>query len=121
MRVQRRISELVTVEVEGSQHDEIFDGLASLEEAFGEKACGKCKGEALCFVVRENKDGDKFYEMHCKAKDCRAKLRMSMRKKGGNLYPKRKAGKNYASGLEQDAWLPNNGWMIWDKTAEKER
>ena len=109
-----------SVEATGSTHTELWEELAALEEAFTETTCGKCGGSHIRHIVRENDDGDKFYEVHCQNMKCRAKLRMSQRKKGGNLYPRRKAVANDSSGLEEGAWLPNGGWMRWDKEKNKE-
>jgi len=109
-----------SVQAEGESHAELWEQLAQLEEAFGEHQCGKCEGTHVRHVVRENDGGDKFYELHCLKKGCRARLRMSVRKKGGVFYPKRKAGENDSSGLEQGAWLPNGGWMKYNAQIGKE-
>lgn len=112
------------VMAEGETHAEIWKQLAELEEAFGESTCGKCGSQDIRHIVRTNEGGDEFYELHCQSKDggrfCRARLRMSVRKKEKAFYPKRKAGENDASGLEQGAWLPNNGWMRYNKETGKE-
>jgi hypothetical protein len=107
-----------TFEVEGNGHAEIWEQLASLAEAFGEKKCGKCNSEDIRHVVRENEGGDKFYELHCQ--NCRARLRMSVTKKDKQFFPKRKAGKDDASGLAEGTYLPHNGWMKFDKASNKE-
>jgi len=103
---------------EGESHAEIWEQLAQLEEAFGESACGQCKSMDVRHVVRENESGDKFYELHCM--HCYARLRMSVRKKGGAFYPRRKAVENDASGLEAGQWLPHYGWMRYNKDTGKE-
>jgi len=108
------------VEANGESHAELWEQLASLAEAFGERVCGKCQNEEIRHVVRENDGGDKFYELHCQNSKCRARLRMSVTKKEKQFFPKRKAGKDDASGLEEGKWLPNNGWMRFDKDLNKE-
>lgn len=106
------------VEATGESHAELWEQLASLEEAFGEHKCGKCSSEDVRHVVRENDGGDKFYELHCQ--NCRARLRMSVTKKEKGFFPKRKAGKDDASGLAEGTWLPSNGWMKFSKELNKE-
>jgi hypothetical protein len=108
------------VMAEGESHADVWSQLAELEEAFGEDTCGKCNGTNLRHVVRENDGGDKFYELHCIHWKCRARLRMSVRKKGQNFYPRRKAVENDASGLSEGTYLPNNGWMKFNKETGKE-
>lgn len=119
MRVRVRVGNSV-IEAEGENHADLWEQLATLQEAFSTEPCGKCGTEDVRYVARENADGDKFYELHCTNRNCRAKLRMSQRKKGGNLYPRRKAGANDSSGLDEGAWLPDNGWMRWDRETGKE-
>lgn len=102
MKVTKTIGNL-TVHFEGETQKDIFKQLSSLEEVFGEKACGKCGSENLRFVVREN-DGNEFYELRCM--DCGAKLSFGAHKKGGGLFPKRK---------DSDGnWLPDKGWQKWN-------
>jgi len=108
------------VVAEGNDLPELWAELASLQEAFGEAKCGKCGKDAIRYVAREDAEGNKYYELHCQSKGCYAKLRMSQRKKTGNLYPRRKAGSNDKSGREEGAWLPDNGWMKYDKETGKE-
>lgn len=103
MKVQLKVSPRVIVEAEGSKQTEIFEELASLQEVFSQKQCGKCENEELRFVVREV-DGNKFYELHCLK--CRAKLAFGVHKQSPTLFPKRKDGEDY---------LPDNGWMRWDR------
>lgn len=106
------------IEAQGEDHAAVWEQLASLSEAFGERACGKCNSEEIRHVVRENDGGDKFYELHCQK--CRARLRMSVTKKDKRFFPKRKAGKDDASGLEEGKYLPNGGWMRFDPATKKE-
>lgn len=117
MKVQVRCGS-GSVVAEGETHADLWEQLAQLQEAFGESICGKCHKSNLRHVVRTNDDGDKFYELHCQ--DCRARLRMSQVKKGGNFYPRRKAVENDSSGLAQGEWLPNRGWMKYDHDTKKE-
>ena len=119
MKVQRKCGHGF-VEAEGENHAELWEQLAKLEEAFGETTCGKCNGEELRHVVRENSDGDKFYELHCLNSKCRSKLRMSVRKKGGAFFPKRRASEKDATGLESGTYLPHRGWMRYNKETGKE-
>jgi len=108
------------IEAQGEGHAELWEQLASLAEAFGERQCGKCNSEDIRHVVRENDGGDKFYELHCQKVGCRARLRMSVTKKDKRFFPKRKAGKDDASGIEEGKYLPHGGWMKFDPATKKE-
>jgi hypothetical protein len=108
------------VQAEGDNHADIWKQLAELQEAFGERVCGKCQSDDIRYVHRQNEGGDDFFELRCQAKGCYAKLRMSVRKKEKCFYPKRKAGKDDATGLTEGEWLPSNGWVRWDRKNEKE-
>jgi translation initiation factor 2 beta subunit (eIF-2beta)/eIF-5 len=87
---------------------DLFEQLAQFDEVFGNKACGKCDGHDLAYVVREVND-NKFYELRCR--DCGAKLAFGAHKTGNTLFPKRKDGEN---------WLPDRGWVKYNKETGKE-
>lgn len=101
-------SQNVSIEAEGKSHRDVFEQLASLQEVFGERACGCCGKTDLVFRVREV-DDNKFYELCCTDwPDCGAKLAFGCHKKGDSLFPKRKddAGK----------WdSKNKGWVKYVK------
>jgi len=103
MKVQVKVSPKVIVEAEGNKQNEVFEQLATLQEVFGQEQCGKCGNDNLRFVVREV-EGNKFYELHCVK--CRAKLIYGAHKSGNTLFPKRKEGDDY---------LPDKGWLKWDR------
>ena len=119
MKVQVKVSPKVFIEGQGDTHTAVFEELASLQEVFGEfHKCRKCGGEALRFVVRMDKDDNKYYEIHCQNRSCRAKLSYGQHKKGGGLYPRRKETdkQNVMGGaVEAGAYLPDNGWIKWNK------
>lgn len=88
-------------------HKDLFATLASFGEVFGEEACGKCNSKDVSFVVRTI-DDNVYHEKRCNG--CYAKLSFGSHKKGDTLFPKRKEG---------DTWLPNGGWMKYDKETGK--
>ena len=102
----------VTIGVEADKTTDAFKDLSSLEEVFGISCCGKCACEDLTHVVRKDAEENEYYELRCTNRDCRAKLAFGLHKKGGGMYPKRKD--------KDDKWLPDGGWMRWDKSQNKE-
>lgn len=111
--VQTKISGMLFT-VEYKTQTELWKKLAQLEEVFGEKVCGKCGGTELRHIVRENKDGDEFFELICQGFDegkrCRAKLAYGQHKKGETLFPSRKD--------KEGKYLDNGGWTVYVKPQE---
>ena len=102
----------VTIGVEADKMTDAFKDLSSLEEVFGISCCGKCGCEDLTHVVRKDTEENEYYELRCTNRDCRAKLAFGVHKKGGGIFPKRKD--------KDEKWLPDGGWMKWDKAQNKE-
>lgn len=113
MKVQLIISPTILVEAVGDNHVELFEQLSALQEAFGQKCCGKCKCDELQFVTRMDDEENKYYELRCLNPQCRAVLAYGQHKKGKSLYPKRKDKSVEEGGTGK--YLPDNGWMRWDK------
>jgi len=97
MKLTYRIDDRVTIEVEGDTQVDVFEQLARATEVFGDNTCkARINGEIrtsdqVKFVVRENKDGDKFYEKVCTDWDAKLvgfKKSFGCHKKGGGLFPK---------------------------------
>jgi hypothetical protein len=92
----------LTFEVAGENVQELFTGVAEVQEVFqADACCGCCQGTDLVFRVR-TLDGNKFYELFCRT--CEAALSYSVLRTGG-LFPKRKdyGGTNW----------PNRGWKVY--------
>lgn len=104
MKLTYRANDRLSFEIEGEGQKEVFKGLATVQEIFGEDKCGLCSCNAIRFVVRNVEDND-YYEMRCN--DCGAVLSFGQHKKGGTLFPKRKD--------DEGNWLPNKGWHKWQK------
>lgn len=130
MKIIQKLTDRTSCEVEADSDVEIWEGLAGLQEVFGEERCGKCKkenksvltGHNLKFIVRLNADEDKFYELHCG--DCRAKLTYSCTKKGKGLFPVRFQRKDGDYVKDENGKLVprgDNGWTKWnfDKKVEE--
>lgn len=118
MKVQVKVAPKVIVEAEADTHVDLFEQISSLQEVFGQHKCGKCGCEKLRFVVRTDKDDNKYYELACQNFECKAKLAFGAHKKGGGLFPKRKESENQslAGGtVEAGAYLPSNGWLRYNK------
>lgn len=89
MKVKMKVSSRAIVEVESDKVTDIFEGVAKLSEVFEEDQCGCCQSDDIRFIMRTNKDEDKFYEVACRK--CHARLPFGCRKgRDGALYPKRR-------------------------------
>ena len=92
--------------------------LAEIDELYKDLTCtkkNKGSSDNVRFVVRTNDDDDKFYELQCDeafGHDLyRAKKAFGAHKKGGGLFPQRKD--------KEGNYLPDNGWVQWDKDSGK--
>jgi len=111
MKVIFNVNDKLTFEIEADTQRNVFESLATIQEVFNETKCEKCKGEDLQYVVR-NVNGDDYYELRCKNRDCRARLSYGVHKQGGTLFAKRKDKDNN--------WLNNSGWLRWNKETQQE-
>ena len=108
MEATFEVTPKLRVNVTGGNQKELFYALARTQEVFGNDKCGACNSPHVRFVVREVSDGKKehkYYEIHCTNFKCRAKLAFGQHATGDTLFPKRK---------DDDGWLENNGWTIWE-------
>ena len=99
----------LSVELNAETQPDLFEQLAYFQEVFGETGCGKCGSENLRFQVRTVED-NLYYELRCL--DCGAKLAFGAMKKGGRLFPRRKN--------KDGEWLPDRGWVKWNKETQQE-
>jgi ribosomal protein S27E len=107
----------MTVEIDADQPKKVFADIGMFQEVFENTACGACGHTDVRFSTREV-DGNTYYELRC-AK-CGAKLAFgSHNNDKGTLFPKRRAGKDDQSQLEEGTYLPHDGWMKWDKAQGK--
>lgn len=94
------------IKVEAEHQKGLFKELAAAQEVFeSESECGCCHSQELRFRVRVV-DENEFYELAC---NCGARFEFGQHKKGGSLFPKRRA--------EDGAALPNRGWAKWEPAA----
>jgi hypothetical protein len=107
MKVEYKVSDVVTIELEGETIKALMEQMSQIHEVFGNSKCKKCDGTDVFPVVREV-DENKYYEFKCKK--CGAKLALGAHKKGGTLFPKRKD----ADGKP----LNDFGWVKWDGSKE---
>lgn len=130
MKIQLKITDKLSVEVEAEKHTEIFESLSGAQEIFSHPACGICQNQDVKFMVRVDTDENKYYELHCGNLQCRARLVFGSHKKGGGLYPKRKYDSLSPSEQEKRVsqkahadkhfgYLPHNGWYIYKKEENK--
>jgi hypothetical protein len=106
----------MVAEFDADTQTDLFEQLAAFQEVFEDNTCvAKMKGNVVTsdltrFVVRENKDGDKFYEKSCSDWDKNLvgfKKSFGCRKKGGGLFPKDMPEADRIPGL--------NGWYKYHK------
>ena len=96
----------ILIKVEAEHQKSLFKGLAAVQEVFeAEAECGCCQSKELKFRVRVV-DENEFYELAC---SCGARFEFGQHKKGGSLFPKRRA--------EDGTALPNRGWAKWEAAA----
>lgn len=131
MKATYNVSKVLTIELDAATEQDLFEQVASLQEAFSDEHCPiEGSKQNLKFVVRDV-GGDKFYEMHCP--DTNARLAFGLSKKGGKLYPKRTMDKSAGqapfwrpwsskTGKDDNKWYDNkfNGWHLYNKDKSKE-
>lgn len=96
-------------ELDASNERDLFEKVAHLNEVFNNVVCGKCRSENTFMRVR-NVNDDKFYEYVCS--DCYARFSLGCHKKGNTLFPHRKD--------KEGNYLPDGGWMKYNKETGKE-
>jgi hypothetical protein len=109
MKVVKQVGTF-SVEFERGTDVELFEEVARFQEVFDNEKCGKCESSNVRFVVREDKEENKYYELRCM--DCGAKLAFGCHKKGGGLFPKRKDA--------EGNWKPTKGWVKYNSETGKE-
>tara|TARA_Y100000385_G_scaffold237015_1_gene251337 strand:- start:127 stop:453 length:327 start_codon:yes stop_codon:yes gene_type:complete len=97
----------LSVELEGDTQKALFKQLSEFQEVFGNHRCQKCQSDSTRFVVREN-GGNEYHELRCT--ECHARLSFGANRQGGTLFPKRK---------DESGWLPNGGWVKYNKDTGK--
>ena len=124
MKALCKLSDGVTIEVEGEKLDELLEALTEVRDAIGPEPCGKCKGTNT-FPHAKTVDENTFYELKCGNYKCQAVLKLGKQKATGRLYKKRyeidAKGKSLKDEDGKTKYLPNNGWQIYNhKTGKTE-
>ena len=118
MKVEFQVSKLATVTGEGDSHKAVFAQIAGLAEVFSIGKCGKCTGDAIVPVVRQQ-DKFTYYEFACLNTSCRARLSLGQSKDNGELYPRRKYHDKHplvvAKKVSEGDYIPCNGWEVYVK------
>lgn len=128
LEVFYRPSASLTIKAEGRDLEEVFKTLAPVQEVLNNCKCGKCDGEKIRMSYRTTPDGHDIYELICETMGsngipCGATLALG--NTGKSLFPRRYALEKDDKGkwvkkVDSDGktcWLPNNGWVRWDKSA----
>ncbi len=91
-------------DVEAETAKALFSQLGAIQELFeAETQCGLCNSSDIRYSARVV-DEYEFYELACRA--CKAQFRFGQKKKGGDLFPKRKD--------DDGNWLANKGWSRFE-------
>src|ERR1700749_3861701 len=117
MKVKTNLGAL-QVEAEGETMVKTFEQLGQLTEIFGHcSECFLCKNKVLRYRVRKNKKKQKFFEVYCTKKECKAVFRFGVTGDDapGELFPQRKFG----SGANKGKYKPNEGWEKYDPKAKE--
>ena len=117
MKAQLRVRGNLTIELEGEKQRDLFRAIASAQEVFGERCCGKCGSSDLRFRVRRNRDEQEFFELLCLR--CYAVLEFGVHKTGGTLFPRRKGGVAALFLREEGHAPPDHGWARWEPQEAK--
>lgn len=125
MKAQLKVTDKLTFEIESETVADVFENIAAIDEVFGEVKCGACNCQNIKFAVRQDEDENKYYELICMNKTCRARLPFGQRKKPkGSLYPKKRwnslsEGEKERRGGKEPPYgiLPKEGWFQWKPPA----
>ena len=60
MKAELKVRGNLTIELDGEKQRDLFRAIASAQEVFGERCCGKCGSSDLRFRVRRNRDEQGF-------------------------------------------------------------
>ena len=118
MEASLKVTDNLTIKVEGKKDKALFKELSKVQEVFGHSKCGCCGSSDVSFVVRNVDDND-FYELRCNNNQCRAKLVFGQHKSGDTIFPKRHWGSLSDKEKEQrgpeppKGYLADNGWFKW--------
>jgi len=106
----------ISVEIEGKTQTDIVEQLSEFQEVFEDRVCKKYgkSSDNVRFVVREDSENNKYFELRCvePGELYGVKRAFGQHKKGGTLFPKVKDADNN--------WLPDNGWVRFNKNTGKE-
>ena len=125
----------LTIKAEVRGIEEIFQTLGPLQEVFNSAVCGKCGGKNIRFMHRKADGKYDIYEFMCESeytddhgrkRTCYAKLSLGQNDMG-NLFPRRYEQEKGEDGkwrpkVDADGnkvWLPDSGWVRWDKKEGK--
>lgn len=115
VKITYKPTETLTVEFTAGDQKEAFKIWSDYAEILTQKTCGKCKSKNIRPQVRIVEDNH-FHEFVCG--DCSATLSLGSHKKGSTLFPKRSETVK-ENGQDVKKWLPDGGWLKWDKKLGK--
>ena len=106
----------LTAEFEAENQSELWRQVASFQEVFESALiCRKGGKESsdIRFIVRQDAEENEYFEARVVSGPLAGtKKAFGQNKKGGGLFPRNK---------DKDGnWLPDGGWVKWNKETEKE-
>jgi len=105
---------VIFISNEVSDPKEAFKFIAVMQEMFSDLVCTRNghKSECVRLRVREDEDENEFYEAYCYSGD---KECYNARKAYGVYKDKKKGLFQKIKDDKENTYLPNNGWMLWNK------
>lgn len=126
-KLKLKVGAKAIVEVENDDLEQMFEDVSKLQEIYSEDKCGCCNSNDIRYVVRQDSEDNKYYELHCQS--CRARLPYGVKKKKMGLYPKKRwdqlsKGEQAKRISQQEqcgkfGYLPNNGWYKWKEVEQQ--
>lgn len=125
MKITYKPTPNISVEIEARGIEEMFQTVGPIQEVLGGNCtCQKCKQSKIRMVHRKADNKFDVYELLCES--CGARLSLG-KNDMGNLFPRKYEQAKNSEGqwkpkLDGDGkkvWLPDGGWVKWDRTAGK--
>tara|TARA_R110000824_G_scaffold7728_2_gene34977 strand:+ start:17409 stop:17783 length:375 start_codon:yes stop_codon:yes gene_type:complete len=118
MKANYKLNDYITIQVEAEKLSALLEEINSINNALKPEPCGKCGKSEILPRVREV-DDNKFYELQCQNSKCMAVLALGVHKESGTLYKKKMKTDNKGKAIKNEdgkaVYLPDNGWLKWDK------
>jgi len=133
VKAQFKVSPTLTIEIDAAKQKDLFKALASVQESFGERECGLCRGPVIPIWRKASKQVGKKIEEYeypeWKCTKCPGRKSMgTINDDTGTLFPINKMSPTTGMPLskkEKDAgvegvWSQTNGYYKWSPQKEND-